>query len=138
MDTEISLKPLWLVIYYQSWALTWEKNILCAHLRPSETNTSSDDDCVIIEPETESDFQKPDTSCNIPRPAKTNLMINTKKHLSSANHFPANSRIFNRSLQVIDWNWIFSKLSKNKRPDKNLDFVNRGGAECFLIVKKSD
>ena len=101
---------------------------------PSETNTSSDDDCVIIEPETESDFQKPDTSCNIPRPAKTNLMINTKKHLSSANHFPANSRIFNRSLQVIDWNWIFSKLSKNKRPDKNLDFVNRGGAECKFCL----
>ena len=32
---------------------------------------------------------------------KTNLMISTKKHLSMSNHFPANSRIFNRSLQEL-------------------------------------
>ena len=32
---------------------------------------------------------------------KTNLMINTKRHLSMSNHFPANSRIFNRSLQEL-------------------------------------
>lgn len=73
-------------------------DLTCLDL-PSETNTSSDDDCVIIEPETA--FQNPSSSCSIPRPAKTNLMINTKKHLSSSNHFPANSRIFNRSLQEL-------------------------------------
>ena len=38
---------------------------------------------------------------NQDRPVKTNLMINTKKHLSASNHFPANSRIFNRSLQEL-------------------------------------
>ena len=32
---------------------------------------------------------------------KSTLMVNTKKHLSSANHFPANSRIFNRSLEQL-------------------------------------
>jgi len=108
----------------------------------AETNTSSDDDCVIIEPETESDFQKPVTSCNIPRPAKTNLMINTKKHLSSANHFPANSRIFNRSLQelqstadAISYNYlnsvtdssinsIHSSQSISKKPRLNFGIQN--------------
>jgi len=32
---------------------------------------------------------------------KSTLMVNTKKHLSAANHFPANSRIFNRSLEQL-------------------------------------
>jgi len=32
---------------------------------------------------------------------KSTLMVNTKKHLSAPNHFPANSRIFNRSLQQL-------------------------------------
>ena len=32
---------------------------------------------------------------------KTTLIKNTKKHLSASNHFPANSRLFNRSLQEL-------------------------------------
>jgi len=32
---------------------------------------------------------------------KSSLMVNTKKHLSAANHFPANSRLFNRSLKQL-------------------------------------
>ena len=32
---------------------------------------------------------------------KSNFLMNTEKHLSSANHFPANSRIFNRSLKEL-------------------------------------
>lgn len=32
---------------------------------------------------------------------KSNFLMNTEKHLSSANHFPANSRIFNRSLEEL-------------------------------------
>jgi hypothetical protein len=32
---------------------------------------------------------------------KSSLMVNTKKHLSAANHFPANSRLFNRSIKQL-------------------------------------
>jgi len=44
------------------------------------------------------------TQCvqTVPVPiVKSTLMVNTKKHLSAANHFPANSRIFNRSLEQL-------------------------------------
>ena len=58
---------------------------------------------------------------------KTNLMISTKKHLSMSNHFPANSRIFNRSLQelqrtadVISSHYLAnSRKAKNSKPTSN-------------------
>ena len=58
---------------------------------------------------------------------KTNLMISTKKHLSMSNHFPANSRIFNRSLQelqrtadVISSHYLAnSRKAKNCKPTSN-------------------
>jgi len=45
-------------------------------------------------------YQPPRLS-NRPDSFKTSLMVNCKNKLSASNHFPANSRIFNRSLQEL-------------------------------------
>ena len=54
--------------------------------------------------------------------SKSNNVVNTERHLSSDNHFPANSRIFNRSLEelqctanAISQTFLEKEKSKSKR-----------------------
>merc|ERR1719186_2524579 len=53
---------------------------------------------------------------NEPQPVpivRSTQMKTTKKHLSASNHFPANSRIFNRSLQQLHPTPCLSTTSMN-------------------------
>lgn len=75
---------------------------------PTTFANCGDDDCYIVEtrmkvgPQTNQKKSKSQMgAAETVKTIKTNLMISTKKHLSMSNHFPANSRIFNRSLQEL-------------------------------------
>jgi len=77
--------------------------------------------------------------------SKSNILMNTERHLSSSNHFPANSRIFNRSLEELQstaeaisksylqeekGNKISSNLAENKmkKPKKFSPYSSKSGS----------
>ena len=67
----------------------------------------------------------PDLTADLPL-SKSNLLVSTERHLSSDNHFPANSRIFNRSLaelqctaNAISQTYLEKERSKAKRAASN-------------------
>ena len=75
---------------------------------PTSVSNSGDEDCYIVETRMKvgpmTSQKKSKTlmgAAETVKTIKTNMMISTKKHLSMSNHFPANSRIFNRSLQEL-------------------------------------
>ena len=47
-----------------------------------------------------------------PLVSSTTMIVKTRKHLSAANHFPANSRMFNRSLQQLQNQSYFLNISQ--------------------------
>ena len=68
---------------------------------PEVPNHTYDEDCFVVESESRIPSTPASLETDVSSTVKSHFMINTKKHLSASNHFPANSRIFNRSLQEL-------------------------------------
>ena len=81
-------------------------------------------------------YQPPRLS-NRPDSFKTSLMVNCKNKLSASNHFPANSRIFNRSLQELQHQAeaISSKFKADN--DVQVPILDEQGASSIPNLKET-
>ena len=96
-------------------------DLTCLELPPTQNTNNAEEECVIIQPRPGASKLSKSISLGPGRSVRTNLMMNTKKHLSSMNHFPANSRIFNRSLKELQTtaDAISKKYLKNLKDVKS-------------------